>query len=136
VKRPRPIPSPTTQPFWDATADGRFLIQRCPACGSAQFYPKATCTTCGSVELGWEEASGRATVHTFTVARRATHPAFADAGPYVIAIVELAEGPRVTGNIVMGVGGDVDDVHVGMPVELDWDEPDEDGIRLPLWRPT
>ena len=133
MSRPRPTPSPTTRPFWDATAECRFLLQRCPRCSAVQFYPKATCTTCGSLELGWEEASGKGTVHTFTVARRPTSAAFAEAVPYVVAIVELAEGPRVTANVV---GGDVDDVHVGMAVEIDWDEPGDDGIRLPLWRPA
>lgn len=133
MSRPRPTPSPTTQAFWDATADERFLLQRCPRCKSAQFYPKATCTTCGSADLDWEAASGQGTLYTFTVARRATHPAFEGAEPYVIAIVELAEGPRVTGNLVDCA---VDDVRVGMAVELGWDEPDADGIRLPLWHPA
>jgi uncharacterized protein len=72
-------------------------------------------------------------VHTFTVARRATHPAFAGAEPYVIAIVELAEGPRTTGNLVDCA---VDELRVGMEVELGWDEPGDDGIRLPLWHPA
>ena len=129
--RPRPTPSPPTEAFWAATGDRRFLIQRCTACGTAQFYPKATCTTCGSSELEWQDASGRGTLHTFTVARRPTHPAFDGAEPYVVAIVELAEGPRVTGNVV---GCDVDQVRVGMPLELEWDEQGDDGIRLPLWR--
>ena len=133
MTRPRPTPSPTTQAFWAATADERFLLQRCRACKSAQFYPKTTCTTCGSVELDWEEASGHGTLYTFTVARRPTHPAFTGDEPYVVAIIELAEGPRVTGNLVDCA---VDDVRVGMPVELGWDEPDADSIRLPLWHPA
>ena len=131
--RPRPTPSPPTEAFWAATGDRRFLIQRCRACGAAQFYPKATCTTCGSADLEWQDASGQGTLHTFTVARRPTHPAFDGSEPYVVAIVELAEGPRVTGNVV---GCDVDAVRVGMALELDWDEQGEDGIRLPLWRPA
>ncbi len=133
MSRPRPKPSPTTEAFWEATAAERFLLQRCRACATAQFYPKTTCTTCGSAELDWEAASGRGTLHTFTVARRATHPAFEGTEPYVVAIVELAEGPRVTGNIV---DCPVDDVRIGMDVELVWDEPDADGIRLPLWQPA
>ena len=133
MTRPRPTPSPTTAAFWAATAEKRFLIQRCRACGTAQFYPKTTCTTCGSVELDWEDASGQGTLHTFTVARRATHPAFEGAEPYVVAIVELAEGPRVTGNLV---DCGIDDVRIGMAVELGWDEPDADGISLPLWHPA
>jgi len=67
------------------------------------------------------------------VARRATHPAFDGIGPYVVAIVELAEGPRVTSNLVEC---DLDDVRIGMSVELCWDDPDADGISLPLWRPA
>jgi len=133
VSRPRPSPSPTTEPFWTATAEEQFLIQRCRDCGHAQFYPKATCTTCGAVELEWQPASGRGTLHTFTVARRPTHPAFDGAEPYVVAIIELAEGPRVTGNVV---DCPVDDVRIGMPLALVWDEPGADGIRLPLWHPA
>ena len=133
MNRPRPVPSPATEEFWAATADSRFLIQRCKGCGGAQFYPRATCTSCGSSDLAWEAAAGRATLHTFTVARRATHPAFDGAEPYVIAIVELAEGPRVTGNVV---DCPVDDVRIGMPLALCWDEQGADGIRLPLWHPA
>lgn len=133
MKRPRPTPSPASESFWAATAEHRFLVQRCRACATAQFYPRPTCTTCGSTDLADEDASGRGTLHTFTVARRATHPAFEGAEPAVIAIVELAEGPRVTTNLV---GCDVDAVRIGTPVELVWDEPDEHGICLPLWRPA
>ena len=133
MKRPRPVPSPATQAFWTATAEHAFLVQRCRACGRAQFYPKVTCTTCGSADVANEPASGRATLHTFTVARRPTHPAFDGSEPYVVAIVELAEGPRVTGNVVEC---DVDDVHIGMDLALCWDEPGADGICLPLWRPA
>lgn len=133
VKRPRPKPSPATEPFWAATSEHMFLLQRCADCGAAQFYPKVTCTSCGSENLGWEEASGKGTLHTYTVARRATHPAFEGAGPYVVAVVELAEGPRVTTNIVEC---DLDDIRVDMPVELIWDEPGDDGICLPLFRPA
>jgi uncharacterized OB-fold protein len=133
VSRPRPTPSPVTEPFWAATADHRFLIQRCPTCANAQFYPKATCTTCGSEVLDWEPASGLGTLHTFTVARRPTHPAFDGTEPYVVAIIELAEGPKVTGSVV---DCDIDDVQVGMPLELGWDETGTDGISLPLWHPA
>jgi uncharacterized OB-fold protein len=127
------VPSPTTAPFWAATADRQLLVQRCPACGNVQLYPRATCTSCGATELDWAPAGGTATLHTFTIARRPTHPAFDGAEPYVIAIVELAEGPRITGNVV---GCPPEEVRIGMPLALTWDEPGEDGIRLPLWRPA
>lgn len=131
VRRPRPRPTEVTQPFWSATAEGRFLIQRCDGCGTAQFYPKVSCTTCGSLQLSWEDASGRGTVFTFSIARRPTHPAFNEAGDYVVAIVELAEGPKVTTNIV---GCDPEEVEVGQAVEVVFEDVGEDGIALPLFR--
>jgi uncharacterized OB-fold protein len=131
--RPRPTPSTITQPFWEATAQGRFLIQRCQRCQHATFYPKPTCPNCGFTELNWEDASGRATVHTFSIARRATHPAFAGQEPYVVGIVELEEGPLVTTNIVECAP---EDVRIGMPVELTFEDVGDDGIALPLFRPA
>lgn len=134
MNHPRPgRPSPTTLPFWEATAEGRFLIQRCGACRAAIFYPRPSCPQCGGQELGWEDASGRATVHTFSIARRPTHPKFTPDGDYVVAIVELAEGPHVTTNVV---GCAPEDVHIGMAVQLTFDEVGEDGYALPLFRPV
>ncbi len=133
VRRPRPHPTEITRPFWEATGRGAFLIQRCGACGTAQFYPKISCTTCGSFDLHDEEASGKGTVFTFSVARRPTHPAFNEAGDYVVAIVELAEGPHVTTNIV---GCAPESVEVAMPVQLTFEPVGEDGYALPLFRPA
>ena len=131
MSRPRPAVSSLTQPFWDATAQGRFLFQRCQNCSAAIFYPRPSCTSCGSLELAWEQASGLGVIHTFSIARRATHPAMKDLVPYIVAIVELAEGPHVTTNIV---GCPVDDVAVGQAVELAFDDIAEDGYALPLFR--
>lgn len=132
IHRPQPRPSEHSSRFWSATAEGRFLIQTCATCGDTTFYPKVTCPTCGSIDLVDTEASGQGTVFTFTIARRPTHKAFADAGPYVIAIVELAEGPHVTTNIV---DCDPADVTIGMPVDVTFADT-VDGIALPLFRPT
>jgi len=130
----RPLPRPTDQSasFWAATADRRFQLQRCGSCAEAIFYPRVNCPACGATDLGQEDASGRGTVYTFTVARRPTHRAFAESGPYVIAIVELAEGPHVTTNIV---DCSPDDVAIGMPVEVVFAD-EVDGIALPLFRPS
>ena len=130
--RPRPTPTPLSRPFWDATARGEFLIQRCRRCEAAVFYARYNCTECGSPDLDWTPAAGTGTVYTFTVARRPTHPAFADRVPYVIAVVELDEGPHVTTNIV---GCSPEEVRIGMPVEVTFEEP-VDQIALPLFRPA
>jgi uncharacterized protein len=119
MDRPRPNPSPLTQPFWDGTRRGELCVQRCAACGTHVFYPRYLCTACGSDALGWVRASGRGTVFTYTVARRPTHSAFADRVPYVIAVVELEEGPKLTTNIV---GADPDQVAIGMPVHATFED--------------
>ncbi len=128
---PRPRPSEDSAAFWEATAEGRLLLQRCAACGHTIFYPRVNCSACGSTDLSAIEASGRGTVYTYTIARRPTHPAFAEACPYVVAVVELEEGPRLTTNIV---GCDPDDVTIGMPVDLTFGEV-VDGTALAYFTP-
>jgi uncharacterized OB-fold protein len=132
--RPIPPANPVSAPYWDAARHHGFVIQRCRSCDRHAFHPRTTCPHCGARDLAWEPVSGRATVYTFTVARRPTHPAFADRIPYVIAIVELAEGPRLTTNIV---GCSPDAVHIGMVVEVDFDDlEDEEATTLPVFRPA
>jgi uncharacterized protein len=129
--RARPEPTPITRSFWEATARGEFLVQRCRACGAAQFYPRVSCLSCGSQDLADEVASGRGVVHAFSVARRPTTPRFTGLEPYVVAIVELEEGPRVTTNIV---GVDPDRVRVDMAVEVCFEPVGDDGIAVPVFR--
>jgi uncharacterized OB-fold protein len=117
--RPLPRPSPLTQPFWDGAGRHELWVQRCGECGTYLFYPRRLCTACGSAELEWEQVSGRGTVFTYTVAHRPTHPAFADRVPYVIAVVELEEGPKLTTNIV---NADLADVRIGLPVEATYED--------------
>ena len=89
---PRPVPIDVTRPFWDGLAVDEIRLQQCRACAAWVFYPRPRCSTCLSDTLDWHTVSGRGTVYTYTVARQATHPAFADQVPQPLAIVELAEG--------------------------------------------
>jgi uncharacterized OB-fold protein len=91
-----PEPTPITRPFWEAARKHVLSLQRCDKCAEYVFYPRGLCSHCGSAELTWTEVSGRGTVYSFTVARRPTMVGFPDEVPYVIAIVELDEGPRMT----------------------------------------
>lgn len=129
--RPLPNPTPLTRPFWDGARRRELCIQRCRACRSFVFYPRYFCTVCGSDALEWVQASGRGTVFTYTVARRPTHEAFADRVPYVIAVVELEEGPKLTTNIV---GVDPEQVAIGMPVHATFD--DVGDVTLVLFQPS
>jgi hypothetical protein len=90
------------------------LLARCEDCGVVIWYPRAFCPVCGSRSTSWVEACGRGVVYSFTVARRGVGP-YRDAAPYVVAYVELAEGPRVMTNVV---DCHPDSVEVGMPVQV------------------
>lgn len=95
-----PTVTPEAEEFWAATAEGRLLLRRCDDCGTVIWYPRAHCPACGSQRTSWSEASGKGAVYTFTVVYRCDVEAFRDCVPYVVAYVELEEGPRVMTNIV------------------------------------
>lgn len=124
--------NPSTQPFWDACAQGRLLLQRCGDCGHLQFYPRLLCAACGSRTLEWAEVSGRGRVKTFTIIRRAVSAAFEPDAPYVVALVELEEGPTLMSNIV---GCDPADVAIGQPVRVTF-EMRAQGIAVPQFEPA
>lgn len=127
TKRPVAEPDSITQPWWDAAAQERLVIQHCRACDENQHYPRPVCKTCGATDLDFLESSGRGTVHSFTIVNRAPHPAFTT--PYVVALVDLDEGVRLMTNIV---GCDPDDVSCDMRVRVSW-EPLDDGRKLPVF---
>jgi len=129
--RPLPHPDNVSAHFWAEAAAGRLVLQRCTACGETQFYPRAMCVHCGG-DTAWEEASGSGRVHTFTVIRQNLARPFASLGPYVVAMVELDEGPRMMSNVTHVAP---DDVRVGMPVSC-YAVRVADDIGVPFWRPT
>ncbi len=129
---PLPRPYQDTAPYWDAAREHRFVLQRCTECGEHQFYPRGVCSHCLSSDLEWLEASGKGTVYSFSVNHRAPHPGFADKLPFVLAIVELAEGPRMMTNIV---DCDPETVAIGMEVEVVFDDITEE-VTLPKFRPN
>lgn len=89
-----------TRPYWEAAADGRLLIRRCAACGTAHHYPREFCPSCWSEDVAWEQASGRATLYTWSVVHLNDLPPFGTRVPYVAAVVDLAEGPRMMTEVV------------------------------------
>jgi len=111
---PPPDQTPETRDFWGATAAGRLVLAYCDACGTVIWYPKTYCPECGGLSVTWKDASGRGTVYSFSVVHRAPG-VFGDAVPFVIAYVELDEGPRVLTNIV---GCDPDQVGIGQAVRV------------------
>lgn len=124
-----PPASETTKPFWDATREGKFLLQWCTACDAPVFYPREICPACLGSSLEWRPAGGDGTVYAVSVQHKPQNPMMRDRAPYPVALVELAEGPRIMTNIV---NCDPYDVTVGAAVTLTW-EPLSDGRNLPLF---
>ena len=131
---PAPLVLPEVRPFWEATAAGRLLLPRCAECQAVIWYPRPFCPACASTHVEWIEASGRGTVYSFTVNRRgqADLADYKDAGVYVLAYVELAEGPRMMTNIV---DCDPDTVRIGQAVEVVFHDTGQ-GTALPRFRPA
>jgi uncharacterized protein len=124
-KIPAPIVTSETKAFWNAAREGRFVVPSCDACGKAHWYPRAICPFCSSEKVQWRDASGRGTIYTFSVMRRAKEP-------YAIAYVALAEGPTMMTNIV---DCDFDTLSIGQPVSLVFKDT-EGGPPVPMFRPT
>ncbi|WP_269855641.1 Zn-ribbon domain-containing OB-fold protein [Streptomyces sp. RPT161] len=100
VRFDRPEIDSFTRPYWDAAAEGRLLIRRCRDCGVAHHYPREFCPGCWSEAVDWEEASGRATLYTWSVVHRNDLPPFGNRVPYIAAVATLAEGPRIMTEVV------------------------------------
>ncbi|MEV0720055.1 Zn-ribbon domain-containing OB-fold protein [Asanoa sp. NPDC050611] len=122
---PVPPPDDVTAPWWGATREHRYTVQRCAACGHVQHPPRAVCVRCGSTDdLALTDASGNGTVDAWTVVHRA--PRAGVAVPYTIARIRLAEGPIVLSRL------DGDDWTIGDPVRVGWVDLD-DGRALPVF---
>lgn len=102
-----------TAPYWQAARDHRLVIQRCSVCGEHQFYPRRFCLACGRDDaLEWVDVRGTARVHSVVTVHMKVIPELEP--PYQVAIVELAEGPRMTTNITGPLAS------IGDPVGLTW----------------
>ena len=126
-----PVVSVETAEFWAATAEGKLLLKRCDACGHVIWYPRAICPDCHSTDTSWFEASGNGEIYTFTINRKGDGP-WKEAAPYVLAYVQLDEGPRVMTNIV---DCDVTTVAIGQRVTAVWDDTGQ-GNALLRFRPA
>ena len=120
--------TPDTQQWWDATRERRLTVQRCGSCGNTQLYPRPLCVACHSEDVALVDAVGTGVVYSFSIVHRSPDPEYFYP-PYVVALVDLDEGARMTTRLI-----DVDegDVVCGLPVAVAW-EPLDDGRHLPLF---
>ncbi len=121
-----------TRPFWDGCSQGMLRIKRCLACRKVFHYPRPFCPTCWSDDVEWFTASGRGTVYTYSIVHVNDLPPWAERVPYIAAIVELEEGPRIMTNVIECA---FDDVRCGLPVEVSFKE-HADELFIPVFKPA
>ena len=132
VPKPEPVPTPETQPFWDGCAQGELRIQRCLDCDKPYFYPRPVCPRCGSTNVEWFTATGDATLYSYVINHRPA-PGFEDDAPYAIAVVQLAEGPRMMTNLV-ALPAEPEALVLDMPLHDTFEQRGD--MTLPLFAPA
>lgn len=109
-----------TDPFWEATKRHELIIPRCRFCDRFFFYPREACPTCLRENWEWTPVSGKARLYSYTTVHQPQDPGFQDEVPYIYAIVQLEEGPKMISNVV---GYDsLDEVKVDMPLVVVFDD--------------
>jgi uncharacterized OB-fold protein len=127
---PQPVANADSLPYWTAARERRLVIRRCRSCGELHFMPRHLCPNCWSDDLEWIDAGGGGAVHSFTIIRRASAPAFAPRVPYVVALIDLDEGPRMMANVL---GDDALSVAIGDRVQLSFEDRG-DGALIPQFQ--
>jgi uncharacterized OB-fold protein len=134
IDRPLPHPmTPEARPFWDGCREGKLMLPKCRECGHVFFYPRVVCPKCHARSLTWVESRGRGTLYSFEIAYQAFQKAWKIKPPYVLAMVELDEGPRILSNLI-NVEPDPKALRCDMPVEVVFTKV-TDEITLPLFQP-
>ena len=125
------VPEPTTdtKPFWDALHQGAFKLQRCVDCGKVRHYPRPVCDGCWSMNADWIDASGRGTIHSWTITHHPFHPGFKADLPLVLLTVDLEEGVRMQAQ-ARGIAES--DLRIGLPVKVGFNRVKND-LTLPVF---
>jgi uncharacterized protein len=133
--KPLPFITSEAKPFWDAAAEQKLLMQRCQDCHAYVWTPRPVCFECGSERLKWTQLSGKGEIYSFTIIRqvvgRAASKAFEPDVPYVVAWIDLEEGPRMITNVI---GCPPDDLKIGMKVSVVFEQASP-AIWLPKFKP-
>jgi uncharacterized OB-fold protein len=124
---PNPI-DPINAEFWHVQQDGVLRFQRCTGCGIHRHLPRYMCAACGSTDYEWAPSVGKGELYSWTVTHQIFHPRF-DV-PFIAAVVEFPERVRMMSQLV---DTDLDQLHLGMKVEVEFKVITED-FRTPVFR--
>lgn len=131
ISRPLPWGTPDNRRFWAFTKQHELRMQKCSECGHIRFPVGIICPKCYSEKYEWVKMSGKGTVYTFGITHYVYDKYFADKVPYVVAVIEVEEGPHMMGNIT---GFKLTDIKIGTPVELYFEDVNEE-FSFPTWQP-
>lgn len=132
--KPIPVPQGESDVYWQKAKEHELWLRKCDDCGEAYFYPRDISPCCFSKNTSWVQASGNASLYTFAIVHRPPHPGFRDEAPFVTAIVELEEGPKMPTNIVID-DPTPENLQVGMPLHVVFEDITET-IALPKFAPA
>jgi uncharacterized protein len=110
-------------PYWESLRGHSARIQKCEDCGQFRFPPAPTCYHCGKASGKWEEISGKGRIYSWIVVNHPVDKRLADEVPFVVALIELSEGPRVVGRLT---GCGKDEIRAGLPVRAVYDDLDSE----------
>ncbi|MDT8271655.1 MAG: Zn-ribbon domain-containing OB-fold protein [Desulfomonilia bacterium] len=130
-EKPLPKVNADTERFWEGSRTHELRFQRCGSCGHVRFPPSVLCPQCHARDMTWITAAGTGKIYTYAIYHVAYYPGFLGEIPYVVAVVELDEGPRMLTNIV---GCPPSDVYCEMPVQVSWEDVTPE-ISLPKFTP-
>jgi uncharacterized OB-fold protein len=130
--KPLPVPTPESKPFWDYCKQHELRMQKCTQCGHIRNPEAEVCPHCQSRKFDWAKLSGRGKVYSFGIVHYVYNPAFAKDIPYVVASIELEEGPRMLSNIT---GCKPEDVKINQPVVVYFEDVTEE-FALPKFKPA
>ncbi len=130
-----PEPVPETEPFWQACREGRLAVQRCGRCARFRWYPRPMCPFCQSLDQEWVTVSGSGTVYSYIVVHQPIRPDLEDKVPYYPVLVDLDDAPgvRLPSRLIEYRPDDVNDLPLGLPVEVAFRE--VEGWTVPFFRP-
>jgi uncharacterized OB-fold protein len=130
--RPIPVIDSDSKIFWENCQNNILVLPKCQDCGDYFFYPRSICPNCMSDQIEWKEVSGNGKVYSYTIARRPAGKAFAAYTPYIVAIIQLDEGPRMMANII---NVELSEISCEMRVQVVYQEIN-DSFKLPMFEPV
>lgn len=129
--KPLPYVDESSRAFWDAAKRHEFVLWHCRSCGK-YYFPATVCHCRPDPDMGWDRASGRGSLYSWTVFQQPYHPAFVGDLPYNVGLVKLEEGCFFITNVV---GCANDDLLVGLPLDVTFDDV-TDEVTLVKFKPA